>query len=138
MPASTKIPALCGRDHVARRSKIKGIHPGDVFDRDHTFDPRMDSIVRVEALRARKKLASYYAGEGRQDEVLISLTKGNYRARFALAPKPGRVLNGTRLESFGRGSIRFWESTGPAGTTDWVERGAGDYQTFPNNRPTAP
>src|SRR5579863_8780765 len=28
----------------------------DVFDRDHTYDPRVDSIVRVEARRLRVKL----------------------------------------------------------------------------------
>ena len=37
----------------------------EVFDRDASYDPRLDSIVRVEAARLRTKLAEYYAGEGR-------------------------------------------------------------------------
>jgi hypothetical protein len=37
----------------------------EVFDRDASYDPRLDSIVRVEAARLRTKLAEYYAGHGR-------------------------------------------------------------------------
>jgi hypothetical protein len=32
----------------------------DVFDRDETFDPTIDAIVRVEAGRLRSKLLEYY------------------------------------------------------------------------------
>jgi TolB-like protein len=50
----------------------------EVFDRDASYDPRLDSIVRVEAARLRSKLAEYYAGEGRGDTVVLSLPKGGY------------------------------------------------------------
>ena len=50
----------------------------EVFDRDAAYDPRLDSIVRVEAARLRSKLAEYYAGEGRGDAVVLSLPKGGY------------------------------------------------------------
>jgi TolB-like protein len=50
----------------------------EVFDRDPSYDPRLDSIVRVEAARLRAKLAEYYAGEGRGDAVVLSLPKGGY------------------------------------------------------------
>src|SRR5579885_2473858 len=36
-----------------------------VFDREVGYDPKVDSIVRTEATRLRRKLAEYYAGEGR-------------------------------------------------------------------------
>src|SRR5271170_893549 len=39
----------------------------DVFDRDDRYDPRIDSIVRVEARRLRKKLHEYYNGPGASD-----------------------------------------------------------------------
>src|SRR6185503_6042781 len=38
-----------------------------VFGRDESFDPRTDTIVRVEARRLRSKLEKYYAHEGRND-----------------------------------------------------------------------
>lgn len=50
----------------------------DVFDRDASFDPVTDSIVRVEAGRLRSKLTEYYAGVGRDDPIVISLPKGGY------------------------------------------------------------
>jgi TolB-like protein len=50
----------------------------EVFDRDERYDPRLDSIVRVEAARLRAKLAEYYAGEGRADAVVLTLPKGGY------------------------------------------------------------
>ncbi len=38
-----------------------GVH---VFHRGSSFDPRLDPIVRVEALRLRSRLAKYYETEG--------------------------------------------------------------------------
>ncbi len=54
----------------------------DVFDRDETFDPTIDPIVRVEAGRLRSKLREYYDEEGRDNLVRISLPKRGYAARF--------------------------------------------------------
>src|SRR5271163_520925 len=50
----------------------------EVFDRREAFDPRVDSIVRVEARRLRYKLDEYYRVEGREDSVRIVLRKGTY------------------------------------------------------------
>jgi adenylate cyclase len=49
-----------------------------VFDRDHTFDPNTDSIVRIEASRLRRALEHYYLTDGRQDPILITIPKGRY------------------------------------------------------------
>jgi TolB-like protein len=57
----------------------------EVFDRAADYDPRIDSIVRVEAARLRSKLAEYYAGEGSSDAVVLTLPKGGY----ATVIKPG-------------------------------------------------
>src|ERR1019366_7279210 len=43
----------------------------EVFNRQESFDPRVDSIVRVEARRLRAKLEEYYQTEGRDDEIRI-------------------------------------------------------------------
>lgn len=50
----------------------------EVFNKMETFDPRIDSIVRVEARRLRSKLERYYQTEGRDDEVVIQFRKGSY------------------------------------------------------------
>ena len=60
----------------------------EVFDRDTDYDPRVDSIVRVEAARLRSKLAEYYAGEGRGDAVVLGLPKGGYAAVIKLETRP--------------------------------------------------
>ncbi len=50
----------------------------EVFDRDESFDPVVDSIVRVEAGRLRSKLREYYIEVGQNDRILIELPKGGY------------------------------------------------------------
>ncbi len=66
-----------------------------VFDRDTSFDPRIDPIVRVEACRLRRKVREYYAREGRTEELRIVLPKGAYLPVFSQPrarrhPGPGR------------------------------------------------
>lgn len=55
----------------------------EVFGRSSEFDPRTNSVVRVQAKRLRTKLQEYYAGEGRNDRVLVDLPKGHYRVFFS-------------------------------------------------------
>src|SRR5215207_6424205 len=48
-----------------RQSALKEYLVGvEVFNKMETFDPRIDSIVRVEARRLRSKLERYYQTEG--------------------------------------------------------------------------
>lgn len=54
----------------------------DVFDRGSDYDPRTDSIVRVEALRLRRKLNEYYDGAGSENPVLICFQPGSYVPKF--------------------------------------------------------
>jgi hypothetical protein len=49
-----------------------------VFDREASFDPRTDTIVRVQARRLRQQLAAYYANGGSGDPLIIELGKGGY------------------------------------------------------------
>lgn len=50
----------------------------EALGRGAKFDPRTDSIARVEASRLRSRLELYYASEGRKDALRISLPKGSY------------------------------------------------------------
>jgi adenylate cyclase len=54
----------------------------EVFDRDVSFDPAVDAIVRVEAARLRAKLREYYEREGGTDPVRFELPKGAYVIRM--------------------------------------------------------
>lgn len=54
----------------------------DVFDRDESFDPTVDAIVRVEAGRLRSKLLEYYDELGSGDPIRIELPKRSYAATF--------------------------------------------------------
>ena len=56
----------------------------DVFDRNKNYDPRADSIVRVEARRLRKKLSEYYQEAGSLDPVSIEFPPGSYVPVFRL------------------------------------------------------
>jgi adenylate cyclase len=49
----------------------------DVFDRGPSYDPRIDSIVRVEARRLRSKLQRYYETH-RDADILIEFPEGSY------------------------------------------------------------
>lgn len=54
----------------------------EILGRPSSFDPRIDSVVRVEARRLRTKLGEYYATEGRLDAIAIDLPKGGYAPEF--------------------------------------------------------
>ncbi len=71
----------------------------DAFDRGADYDPRTDSIVRVEAQRLRRKLREYYEIHGRTDPILIALHAGSYVPEFRrLADAQPAVLN-TQLKA---------------------------------------
>ena len=57
----------------------------EVFGRGDAFDPRIDTIVRVQAWRLRSKLEEYYDTDGRNRPVLIELHKGHYVPVFRVA-----------------------------------------------------
>ena len=54
----------------------------EVYDRNEVFDPRVDSIVRVDAGRLRSKLREFYVSEGRSDSIRIDIPKGTYKPSF--------------------------------------------------------
>ncbi|HSI11893.1 MAG TPA: hypothetical protein VK961_07605 [Chthoniobacter sp.] len=64
---------------AGRGERIKGYSVAlEVFDRPESFDPVVDPIVRIEAVRLREKLREYYEAVGRSDPVVIELPKGTY------------------------------------------------------------
>ncbi len=55
----------------------------EVFGRRSDYDPRIDSVVRVQAGRLRTKLQEYYTAEGKNDQIVIDLPKGHYHPVFS-------------------------------------------------------
>src|SRR5918999_218309 len=63
----------------------------EVFGRNSDYDPRIDSVVRVQAGRLRTKLQEYYTTEGKGDPVVIDLPKGHYHPVFVCARAAGEA-----------------------------------------------
>jgi tetratricopeptide (TPR) repeat protein len=59
----------------------------EVFERPaDRFDPKQDTIVRVETRRLRERLARHYAGDGRDARLRIVLPVGSYVPQ--ISPRP--------------------------------------------------
>jgi len=72
----------------------------EVFRRQDHFDPRFDSVVRVQTGRLRSKLAEYYAHEGTQDPIIVELPKGNYALNYRhRSPSASQTSGETLAES---------------------------------------
>jgi hypothetical protein len=70
---------LCEKTFAGESAEIKEYSVGlDVFDRRDSFDQDTDSIVRVQANRLRKRLSEYYASEGADHPVHITIPLGQY------------------------------------------------------------
>ena len=77
---------------AGRSQRLKEYVVGtEVFGRGAAYDPRLDSLVRVEARRLRIALDAYYRAEGRDDPVRIELMKGSYAPFFREQVPPARA-----------------------------------------------
>jgi len=64
---------------AGREDEIKEYSIGvDVYCRGPGFDPKLDCIVRVDAITLRRRLAHYYRNEGVDDTLVISIPRGRY------------------------------------------------------------
>jgi serine/threonine-protein kinase len=79
---------LVERQLDGRSSELKeSVIAVEVFDRSPDYDPKVDAIVRTEAVRLRSRLQKYYAVEGRLDPIVFDLPKGGYRPVFRRRPE---------------------------------------------------
>ena len=54
----------------------------EAFGKPPTYDPKHDSIVRLQAGRLRQKLEAYYQAEAAGDAVRVSMPKGAFKLNF--------------------------------------------------------
>ncbi len=73
--------AICGHGGEIKESVIAV----EVFGRAPDFDPRTDSVVRVQARNLRAKLRSYYEQDGRDEPMRFDLPSGSYVPVFQTA-----------------------------------------------------
>ncbi len=102
-----------GRESELKESAI-GV---EVFGRTPVYDPKVDSIVRTEAVRLRARLSKYYATDGRNDPLVIDLPKGAYVPRFQkIDPTPDpRGLSRRRLWLASSAAAMYWREHWGAG-----------------------
>jgi Malectin domain len=65
----------------------------EALGRPVDFDPKRNSIVRVEAYRLRKRLREYYEAEGTSHSVWIDIPSGQYAPQFVRQSAPELSLS---------------------------------------------
>jgi len=59
----------------------------EAFGKPASYDPRQDSIGRLQVGRVRQKLLAYYETEGAEDPVHVGLPKGGFKLSFEPGPR---------------------------------------------------
>lgn len=79
--------------YVGKQSLKEGcpeIHEQDigikVFGRSASYDRSQDNIVRVNATELRKRIDSYFAGDGAEDTLVFEIPRGSYKPVFHRRP----------------------------------------------------
>ena len=93
---------LCQRTFANEGDQIKEYSIAvDVFGRPESFDQDIDSIVRVQANRLRKRLAQYYNAEGVSHPMRITVPVGQYVPVFEDVPpaSSAAIQAGTAMQS---------------------------------------
>src|SRR5260370_10864602 len=74
---------LADRTLAGEADRLKEYTVGlEAFGKPPTYDPKRDSIVRLQMGRLRQKLAVYYQSEANGDTVRVTLPKGAFKLAF--------------------------------------------------------
>lgn len=87
----------------------------NVFQRAPGYNPSEDNIVRVEARELRKRLEFYFAAEGAQEPLVITIPKGAYIPQFVARETAAAPLR----EAASDLSEERLEVSVPAGAPRW-------------------
>jgi len=83
---------ICEQDRLGKASEIREKQIGmAVFGREEGYDVANDGIVRSQARFLRQRLENFFAGEGRDEEVILRIPKGCYRPQFDWRDAAGDV-----------------------------------------------
>jgi hypothetical protein len=85
---------VCERSFHGEADQIKEYTIGvEALRRLPDFDPKKDSIVRVEAHRLRRRLDDYYATDGATHRVRILIPHGQYVPRFIVQEQQSKLAS---------------------------------------------
>ncbi len=70
----------------------------DVFDKDSSYNPHEDTLVRVHIYKLRNKLDKYYLLEGKDDEYKLCIPKGHYEVKFVPQKQQSQSALHSRLQ----------------------------------------
>jgi hypothetical protein len=80
---------VCTKYFEGQANQIKEYNIAvEALGRPASFDPKQDSIVRVEAFRLRKRLKQYYENEGADRHLRIVIPSGQYVPQFLENGRP--------------------------------------------------
>jgi len=90
---------LAEKTLVGEAERLKEYTVGlEAFGKPPSYDPRQDSIARLQVGRLRQKLLAYYEAEGAADTIRISLPKGAFRLTYDRHPSPGGLSSEDLLD----------------------------------------
>lgn len=100
---------LCDRSQDADEGRLKEYEIAvDAMFRPHSFDPKLDPIVRVSIAGIRDRLRAYFENEGRAETLRLTIPKGQYRVFYERAE--GSVPAGSsNPESRFKYRKQFWQ-----------------------------
>jgi adenylate cyclase len=105
-----------------RRDELKEYLLGvEVFDRQSSFDPRIDTIVRVEAVKLRKLLNAYYRNGGRREPLVIEMPKGRYVPEFRFRKTRTPVARARRSKPAAVAVLPFISLSSDPGIEHWSD-----------------
>jgi hypothetical protein len=89
---------LAGEYFAGRSGEVKEFTIAtEALGRSVEFDPKKDSIVRVEMHRLRRRLREYAAGKGRSEPLRIDIPEKSYALEFTVV-EPAPVARGAETE----------------------------------------
>jgi len=63
----------------------------DALGKPASYDPRQDSVVRIQVGRLRQKLAEYYRTDGKENPFVVEIPKGRFKLNFESHPQPSTL-----------------------------------------------
>jgi hypothetical protein len=87
----------------------------NVFNRKPDYNPGQDNIVRVEARSLRKRLDAYFAAEGKDEPIILSMPKGSYSICFEARPPEFETVAPVEIPAPGDPAIPI-----PSGRSPWL------------------
>lgn len=102
---------LAEKSIAGEADQLKEYTIGIALGKPESYDPRQDSVVRIQVGRLRQKLADYYKDEGKNDAIVLDLPKGHFHIKWELRPpvdEPVAAPAAAADKPVARTSYKYW------------------------------